>query len=213
MAMAMKLILDRIDVTPREYEFEAPPSWWLKRVEAARELEYEVKAPFHFVVEAYRAAGNEFCLQGIATGELELECGRCLTRYRHALREDFRLVLQDAAGRVPPDPEGVESLTRDGLCLLDELELGWYRGSEIVLDGFFGEVISDAIPIQFLCSEDCAGLCPICGARRADGDCGCALDESQEASGQGDAPERASPFAVLAKLRDELPGGDNGGKK
>ena len=37
-------------------------------------------------------------------------------------------------------------------------------------------VISDIIlhyPQKFLCSEDCKGLCPVCGKNRNEGDCGC----------------------------------------
>ena len=37
-------------------------------------------------------------------------------------------------------------------------------------------VISDIIlhyPQKSLCSEDCKGLCPVCGKNRNEGDCGC----------------------------------------
>ena len=30
-----------------------------------------------------------------------------------------------------------------------------------------------AVPLQSLCREDCRGLCPVCGADRNEGDCGC----------------------------------------
>ena len=30
-----------------------------------------------------------------------------------------------------------------------------------------------AVPLQALCREDCRGLCPVCGADRNEGDCGC----------------------------------------
>ncbi len=198
--MPMKLNLDRITGSPSEEHFEASSSWWLERVEGAQELDYEIAEPFQFDLRVY-AIGTEVYLEGTGKGALDLECGRCLSRYRHALRDDFRLVLQELDGQTPPDPEGAESLARDGICLQEELELGWYRGREITLDAFFGEVISAAMPIQFLCSEGCAGLCPGCGARRDAGACGCTAEKIEE-------PKRDSPFAVLAKLRDDQVAGD-----
>jgi uncharacterized protein len=40
-----------------------------------------------------------------------------------------------------------------------------------------GPLVRDAIvlelPMAPLCRDDCAGLCPVCGANRNEGDCGC----------------------------------------
>jgi uncharacterized protein len=133
---------------------------------------------------------------GSVSGKMELECSRCAARYRHALQEAFRLVLEPAGERVPADPEGAAALTRDGVYLSDDLELGWYRGKEIVIDSYLAEVAALAIPVQPLCRDECVGLCPECGANRNEADCGC--------------PETKpiSPFAVLASLRV----GQSGGK-
>ena len=51
-------------------------------------------------------------------------------------------------------------------------------------------VICLALPVKPLCREECAGLCPRCGADRNAGACGCP------------EPEGDSPFAVLKSLRD-----------
>jgi uncharacterized protein len=53
------------------------------------------------------------------------------------------------------------------------------------------EWISLALPVKPLCREDCAGLCPRCGADRNETACGCT------------ETVRSSPFAALAALRDE----------
>ncbi|MDR2586833.1 MAG: YceD family protein [Coriobacteriales bacterium] len=45
------------------------------------------------------------------------------------------------------------------------------------------------LPQVLLCKEDCAGLCPICGANLNEQDCGCA-----------DEPRSDHPFAVLKDL-------------
>jgi len=136
--------------------------------------------------------GADLYLEGELTGSLELACSRCLTRYRGPIRERFRLVLEPAGDRVPADPEGAAALAQDGLYLADELESGWFRGPEIQLDRFVGELLSLSVPVQPLCRDDCRGLCPRCGADRNLESCSCA------------EARPASPFAVLSSLR----GGD-----
>jgi uncharacterized protein len=137
------------------------------------------------------AGSEDVILEGTITGAFELECARCLARYRHGLREPFRFILEPAGLRTPAEPEAAEALARNGMCLADEVELGWYRGSEIQLDSVCLEMISLALPVKPLCRDDCAGLCPRCGADRNETPCGCSET----------APN--SPFAVLAALRGE----------
>jgi uncharacterized protein len=90
---------------------------------------------------------------------------------------------------VPADPEGAAALAQEGLYLADELESGWFRGPEIQLDRFVGEMVSLSVPVQPLCRDDCRGLCPRCGGDRNLESCSCAETRP------------ASPFTVLAKLR------------
>jgi uncharacterized protein len=140
--------------------------------------------------------GEGVFLEGEARGLLALECSRCLARSRQPVRERFRLVLEPAGDRVPADPEGAAALARDGLYLSDELESGWFRGSEIDLGAFFREVIALALPVQPLCREDCRGLCPSCGVDRNQESCRC------------HEVRPPSPFEALRGLRDRLTGGD-----
>jgi uncharacterized protein len=191
----VKIAVDRLTASPQAFEFEAGSGWWRACVPPARDLPAELEEPFRVTVSAYQV-GEDLLLEGEVQGSLPLECGRCLTRYRHALREPFRLVLEPAGVRQPSDPEGAEALARYGMCLAEELEAGWYRGSEIDLSGFVHDVVCLALPVKPLCREECKGLCPRCGADRNTGPCGC-----PETPGD-------SPFAVLEALR----GGSGGGR-
>ena len=49
----------------------------------------------------------------------------------------------------------------------------FYSGDEIELDDFVRETLVMNMPGKVLCSEDCKGLCPKCGADLNLGDCGC----------------------------------------
>lgn len=196
----MKLSIDRLTETPTELHYEAPPGWWQERCAPDDARVAHIDAPLEFAVRAHRM-GEDLFLEGEVRGELALACGRCLERYRSPVREPFRLLLEPAGSRVPADPEGAERLSRDGLFLADELESGWFRGSEIDLDTLFLEVVALCLPVQPVCREDCRGICPRCGVNRNETLCEC-TDVRPE-----------SPFAVLRHLRGASgapTGGENG---
>jgi len=190
----MKILVERLTTTPVDFEFEGDAAWWCSAVPAEHRLPGELTAPFRFTLRAHRM-GEDIYLEGEASGSLELECSRCLARYRHDIREAFRLILEPAGDRSPADPEAAQALAKDGVCLGDEIEAGWFRGSEIDLGAFFREVISLCLPVKPLCDEACAGLCPQCGVVLGVETCDCRETKSD------------SPFAALAALRDEPAGG------
>ena len=190
----MKIAVDRLTPSPQAFDFEAGTAWWRSLVPPHRDLPAELDEPFRVSASAYRI-GDDLLLEGEVRGALPLECGRCLARYRHPLRETFRLALEPAGTREPSDPEGADALARYGMCLAEEIGAGWYRGNEIDLSGFVHEVVCLALPVQPLCREECAGLCPRCGADRNAGRCGCPEEP-------GD-----SPFAALKALRTGSGGG------
>ena len=97
--------------------------------------------------------------------------------------------MRIAGDRVPADPEGAAALTRDGVCLGEDLESGWYRGRQIDLGSTMFEVVALGLPVKPLCREECRGLCLSCGADRNTEDCSCRETRPQ------------SPFSVLEKLR------------
>jgi len=184
----MKIRVERLVAEPTEFRFEADPGWWgdvIPRPDGDACDEPQVVV----LRGAAHRMGEDVYLEGVAEGALSLECSRCLARYRHVLREPFRLILEPAGERLPADPEAAEALARDGACLGDEIEAGWFRGDQIDLGAFFREVVSLALPVKPLCNEDCAGLCPTCGAELGENMCGCGEVRAD------------SPFAVLAALK------------
>jgi len=203
-----KLQIDRLTDRPEPFVFDAPARWWNERAGGGsgdRPGEGRVDRPFRFEIEASRLSEGVL-VEGTLAGSLSIECSRCTRRYAHALRDTFRLVLEplreDARGGESLhdgiDPEGERALARNGMCLGDDLEAGWFRGPVVFLDDFFTEVVATAMPIQPLCDENCPGLCPHCGMERRGGServpggaaCGCE-DERVE-----------SPFAALAKWKE-----------
>ena len=194
----MKILVERITASPQHLEFEGNTRWWNARMPPLHGLPPQLNRPFAIDCEVYAMAEDLF-ISGSVEGEIALECGRCLARYRHGLRESFRLILEPAGDRTPSEPEAFAALSRDGVCLGDEVESGWYRGGEVDLSHFFLEVVALALPVVPLCRERCAGLCSNCGLNLNTDRCGCEQTNS------------VSPFAVLAELRSR-PSGATGGK-
>lgn len=188
----VKIIVERLTESPTPYSFQASPAWWREHCGGDPELVDAIDEPLAVELTAHMML-EDLYLEGRVEGQSWLVCGRCLTRYRAPIRESFRLVLEPAGSRVPADPEGAESLARDGLYLSEELETGWFQGAEIHLDRFLQEVLALVFPVQPLCRDDCKGLCPQCGIDRNTDSCECREQRV------------ASPFAVLSKLSSRKP--------
>jgi uncharacterized protein len=183
-----KIQIDRLEEKVQAFRFLASQSWWRSREEGSDSRATEIVNGFAFQLDVTRKV-DDILISGHLEADVILECSRCARRYSHALRDPFRLALEPAKGREPTDLEGVQGLAVNGIWLGEDLEAGWFRGPNIGLDDFFGEVIAMAMPLQPVCSESCPGICSHCGADLAKTQCDC-VDERIE-----------SPFAVLAKLK------------
>jgi uncharacterized protein len=106
-------------------------------------------------------------LRGVLRGVLESACDRCLGRFMRPMDVEFdvRAILggEEASGTESElEDEGGDSpipLPADAAI--------WD------LTSVLREAVLLEIPIKNLCREDCAGLCPRCGANRNDELCSC----------------------------------------
>jgi len=89
-----------------------------------------------------------------AKGEIDvlLNCGRCLKCIEYRLDFDIN-----------------EIYTNTG----NDEEAETFSGSTIELDSVVERSILFNLPMKIVCSEDCKGLCHICGKDLNEGDCGC----------------------------------------
>ena len=86
------------------------------------------------------------------------ECRRCLRPVTGCVDVDVRELYRPRTRGSDDDDEETYALGTEQLDLLP-----------LVRDALLLE-----LPLAPLCSDDCAGLCPTCGAPIADGPCGCA---------------------------------------
>jgi uncharacterized protein len=106
--------------------------------------------------------GDYFAFSGELKATVASECGLCL-----APVETMLVVPLDDKFSETVDTLGTEEVWRMNSKNIDL--------SESVLSGLFM-----AIPAKFVCSENCKGLCPSCGADLNKSDCGCANEHFDE---------------------------------
>ena len=93
-------------------------------------------------------------------GKFKANCARCLKELDRELSFDFEETLAQEGNEIPD---------RDSVIIFEGTSIDV---SEIAL----GNLLLN-LSFKYLCSEDCKGICPICGADLNEGDCGCERDE------------------------------------
>ena len=114
-------------------------------------------------------AGDEVELIGSVNAVVGFECDRCLKPLSVPVEQSFDLLY------VPPLKAGDERELG-----ADDLSIGFYQGGTIDLDDVVREQVELALPMARLCTEECEGLCPDCGANLNDADCACKLNRGDE---------------------------------
>lgn len=100
--------------------------------------------------------------------EQTLSCTRCLTPLKRAVEEEIELAI---------DTSGSEPLLGEHELSASELKTLFLEGDELDTTAILMEQLQLNIPMKPLCREDCAGLCPTCGADRNEEPCACAESE------------------------------------
>jgi uncharacterized protein len=108
---------------------------------------------------------EDVLVRGEMETTLRLLCGRCLVEFERKMEIPVNLTFF-------PAQEETASESRE----LSEEEVGSsvYAEDEIDLGVFMKELVELHKPMKPLCSEECKGICPKCGANRNEKECGCA---------------------------------------
>lgn len=179
----LKIRIQSIDETPRPFRLESDAAWWESMRAAFGDREVELAEPFAAVVDAYRL-GLRLLFRGRVVGSARFLCSRCGEPVPVRFDEPLELLLEPAQNPALIPETGIELDAED-------FELGRYAGDELDFGPVIQEVVALAWPMQPLCSEDCAGLCSVCGAVRSRQVCAC---ETRPA---------IRPFAGLGRMLEE----------
>jgi uncharacterized protein len=100
-----------------------------------------------------------------ASVDFKSECARCLTPIEDRFSIDFERTVADEktlSAEALESDDGEYALMNEGMLDIDDELL-----EELLL----------SFPQKLLCSEDCPGLCPKCGALLKNGKCSCPENE------------------------------------
>ena len=112
-----------------------------------------------------RKTGHQVLVGGNVSGEVQLNCARCLKDFTARINEDVNVELRPILD--------LEKAAQERELGSDDLDVEFFRGDALDVGHLAAEQISLAIPMKPLCKADCGGLCPDCGADRTMGACGC----------------------------------------
>lgn len=106
---------------------------------------------------------KEIIVAGTVYTELELECSRCLKKYRRMMNEPVQVVYHP-----------IEEIGSDRHALRDdEMDMGFYKGEELDLQELIKEQVMLNVQMKPLCDEHCMGICSQCGTDLNTGTCSC----------------------------------------
>ncbi len=122
-------------------------------------------------------------VEGTIETRVGLNCARCLEPFAMPIAGRFQLTYTQVIAESSPSSEKEEIELQ-----ADEMRMIAFEGDILDLRDAIQDQVVMSLPLQPLCSPDCKGLCPHCGANLNEGVCDC------------DKTPQTSPFAVLKKL-------------
>ena len=112
-----------------------------------------------------RKSGDSFYCTGQAKTDVKLECSRCLETYFHSLETKLDFYVRVEKDRIKIEYQ-------------DQAEPLVFPGNQFFsIENLIREAILLNLPLKPLCSEDCKGLCSVCGANLNISDCNCKKEE------------------------------------
>lgn len=157
--------------------FEQIPPGGLERhisVGDAREAGLDLAVPLAAPLEADLVVtrhGRRVLVRSRVVGVIGLECARCLKAYDQPVEGELETSLEIAGKETP---EADRELTGE------EIEVQPVSGKGVDLRDLIAEQVHLAVPVKPLCSEDCRGLCPRCGADLNIRSCSCTEERTDE---------------------------------
>lgn len=106
----------------------------------------------------------EIRVAGHVSTQVGVACDRCLEPIAIPVDTDFDLIYRPTAYM----PEGDEVEVQE-----KETEVGFYQGEGLELKDVLREQVLLALPMHWVCREDCRGICPVCGQNRNTAECAC----------------------------------------
>jgi uncharacterized protein len=128
-----------------------------------RSGDFEVARPVRLAFDIYKDK-QQFRLAGRVETTLRLPCSRCLEPFEWPVDAPFDLRYQPHSQNQGEGEREIEE---------DDLTTAFYEHDEIDLGQLMVEQFYLSLPMKPLCSDDCKGLCAVCGTNHNRSACAC----------------------------------------
>jgi uncharacterized protein len=152
--------LHALELNPVSFKVEVP----------AGEIEFESKVRQSSVLHAEGKAEllnrslGEIRVLGDLSVQIESVCDRCAEPAASSIENHFDLIYMPATEAKTGGEDEIDEAA---------IEVGYYEGNGLELNDVLREVLLLALPMQLVCSDDCKGICPICGQNLNQRACDC----------------------------------------
>jgi len=180
----MRVRVDEIPEAGRFLHFHWDDAHFRQFLPPDDPFEFKLVRPLNVDLEVQKRT-DHIHVQGTLKGTLQVNCHRCLQPVPWPLDEKVDVFLVEEEELEPS--EEIELDAKD-------LDYEFFDGIVIDIDQLVVEQIFLALPVKILCSDNCRGLCPHCGANRNEESCEC------------DKKTDKSPFAALEAIKARLAG-------
>ena len=111
-------------------------------------------------------SGKELRVAGSVKTSVRCRCSRCTKEFVRPFEEYFDLSYS-------PQPEWAAGGSAEIELKYDDMDVGYYDGVRFDVNAMTLERIELAMPMQYVCRDDCKGLCYKCGIDLNDETCSC----------------------------------------
>jgi uncharacterized protein len=108
-----------------------------------------------------KESSHSIIVTGHVQGSLTVTCSRCLKEYTSPIEDDFVYIYKSTELITDEDKDN------------DVIE---FKNNEIDIYDQLRQTLLLDVPMKPLCTEDCKGLCPVCGKNLNDEKCDCNKD-------------------------------------
>jgi uncharacterized protein len=108
-------------------------------------------------------------VDGTVETAIRFRCSRCTKEFAQPFATSFNISYL-------PQPKWAENSEIE--LKYEDMEVAYYDGVDLDVDLMVLEQIELAMPMKFVCREDCKGLCYKCGADLNEGACLCKNEET-----------------------------------
>lgn len=98
--------------------------------------------------------GPDVLVRGVLSGDIELECSRCLKAFDVEVKSRMDVVFHPETVNKKEEGHGLKA---------EELDTEFYKDDALDIDNLLIEQLILNVPMKPLCSPDCKGICPKCG--------------------------------------------------